>query len=110
MGSRGSDRIARHHHLRNAIFDVAQMAALTILKEPLHLISGHEGMRPADVFIPQWTNGKGTCLDIMVINPLQDATIAQCAEAGDHAVNEAYNNKVRKFEVLCTSEGLAFFP
>ena len=108
--SLGSDRIARHHHLRNAIFDAAQMAALAPLKEPLHLISGHKGMRPADVFIPQWSNGKGSCLDITVINPLQDKTIAQCAAAGDHAVNKAYDDKVTKFGALCTSEGLAFFP
>merc|ERR1711895_125127 len=108
--SLGSDRIARHHHLRNAIFDAAQMAALTPLKEPLDLISGHGGIRPADVFIPQWTNGKGTCLDIMVTNPLQDATYVQCAEAGNYAVNKAYKDKVKKFEALCTSEGLAFFP
>ena len=108
--SLGSDRIARHHHLCNTIFDVAQMVALAPLKEPLHLISGHKGMRPADVYIPQWTNGKGTCLDITVINPLQDATIAQFAMAGDHAVNKAYDDKVKKFGALCTSEGLAFFP
>ena len=25
-------------------------------------------------------------------------------------VKKAYNHKVRKFEALCTSEGLAFFP
>merc|ERR1712215_448722 len=110
MGSRGSDRIARHHHLRNTIFDAAQMSALAPLKEPLHLISGHEERRPADVYIPQWTNGKGTCLNITVINPLQDATIAQCAVAGDHTVNKAYDDKVTKFGALCTSEGLAFFP
>ena len=108
--SLGSDRIACHHHLRNAIFDAAQMAALAPLKEPLDLISGHGGIRPADVFIPQWTNGKGTCLDITVTNPLQDATYVQCAEAGDYVVNKAYKDKVKKFEALCTSEGLAFFP
>ena len=43
----------------------------------------------------------------MVINPLQDMTIAQCAVAGDHVVNKAYDNKVT---TLCTSTGLAFFP
>ena len=86
------------------------MAALVPLKEPMNLISGHGGIRPADVFIPQWTNGKGTCLDITVTNPLQDATIAQCAEAGDYVVNKAFNDKVKKFEALCTSKGLAFFP
>ena len=107
--SLGSDRIARHHHLRNSIFDAAQMVALSPRKEPTDLISGHGGIRPADVFIPQWTDGKGTCLDITVINPLQDATVAQCAMEGDHVVKKAYNNKVRKFEALCTSEGLAFF-
>merc|ERR1712120_21304 len=46
----------------------------------------------------------------MGTNPLQDATIAQCTEAGDQAVKKAYNDKVRKFEALCTAEGLAFFP
>merc|ERR1712121_240942 len=100
----GSDRIARHHHLRIAIFNAAQMAALAPLKEPLDLISGNGGIRPANVFIPQWTNGKGTCLDITVTNPLQDATIAQYAEAGDHLVKKASNDKVRKFQALCTAE------
>ena len=28
----------------------------------------------------------------------------------DYAVNKAYKDKVKKFEALCTSEGLAFFP
>ena len=86
------------------------MVALSPRKEPTDLISGHSGIRPTDVFIPQWTNWKGTCLDITVINPLQDATVTQCALEGDHVVKKAYNNKVRKFEALCTSEGLAFFP
>merc|ERR1711928_301842 len=39
-----------------------------------------------------------------------DATYVQCAEAGDYMVNKAYKDKVKKFEELCTSEGLAFFP
>ena len=86
------------------------MAALSPQKEPTDLISGHGGIRPADVFIPQWTDGKGTCLDITIINPLQDATVVQCVMEGDHVVKQAYNAKVRKFEALCTSEGLAFFP
>merc|ERR1711895_261059 len=80
------------------------------LKEPTDLILGHGGIRPADLFIPQWTNVKGMCLDITVTNPLQDATIAQCTKAGDHVVKKAYNDKVKKFEALCTAEGLAFFP
>ena len=85
------------------------MAALSPRKEPTDLISGHSGIRPADVFIPQWTDRKGTCLDITVINPLQDATVAQCAVEVDHMVKKAYNAKVRKFQALCTSKGLAFF-
>ena len=86
------------------------MAALSPRKEPTDLILGHGGIRPADVFIPQWTDGKGTCLNITVINPLQDATVAQCAVEGDHTVKQAYNAKVRKFQALCTSGGLAFYP
>ena len=108
--SLGGERIARHNHLRNAIFDAAQMAALVPLKEPLHLVSGHGGIRPADVYIPQWCQGKGSCLDIVVTNPLQQATVAQCAVAWDYAVNKAYSDKVTKFGAKCAAEGLAFFP
>ena len=34
----------------------------------------------------------------------------QCALEGDHAVKQAYKAKVSKFQALCTSKGLAFFP
>ena len=86
------------------------MAALAPLKEPVHLVSGHGGIRPADVFIPQWCQGKGSCLDIVVTNPLQQATVTQCAVAGDYVVNKAYSDKVTKFGAKCAAEGLAFFP
>ena len=46
----------------------------------------------------------------MVINPLQTATMVQCAVEGDHAVKQAYKAKLRKFQALCTSKGLVFFP
>ena len=49
-------------------------------------------------------------MDIVVTNPLQRATVTQCAVAGDYAVNKAYSDKVTKFGAKCAAEGLAFFP
>ena len=85
------------------------MIALTPQKEPNGLLY-RSGEKSMDVFIPAWTNGKGTCLDITMINPFQTATVCQYAEEGDHVVNLAHRNKVKLYQALCTTAGLAFSP
>ena len=86
------------------------MTALSPRKEPKDLLPGHGGLNPVDVFIPSWTNWMGTCLDKTVMNPLQTATLRQCAEEGDNVVKLAHRNKLKLYQALCTSEGLAFSP
>ena len=45
------ERIARHNHLRDALFQTASQAALGPRKEEQALIPGR-GSKPADVFLP----------------------------------------------------------
>eukprot|EP00971_Amphidinium_carterae_P037524 737729-Amphidinium_carterae.1 len=55
------DRNARHHHVRNAIADVALEAGLRPEKEKMGLLPDHTGVsgvmvqlrRPADVYLPR---------------------------------------------------------
>ena len=68
------ERISRHNRLRDQLHRTAVEAGVGPTKEEAALIPWTE-LRPADVFIPAWTNGKDTALDITVINPLQEATI-----------------------------------
>ena len=70
----GSDgeRIARHNHLRDVLYQTAVSAALAPTKEDRALLPGTDA-RPADVFIPHWTHGKDTALDVTVVNHMQEA-------------------------------------
>ena len=107
----GSLRIAKHNHLRDAIFDAAQQAHLGPLKEPDGLLPGSDD-RPGDIVLPHWDNGRDACLDVCVVSPQQAALVQQAARegGGDVAVNHAFKAKMRKYEDRCAAEGLSFLP
>ena len=65
-------------------------------------------MRPADVFLPNWTNGKDTCLDITVISSLQQALVDRAAENSGAALDHALQRKNRQSKEDCAKEGLEF--
>ena len=66
--------------------------------------------KPADVFVPGYTAGRGTAYDVTVINPLQSATVAQAAITPGHALNVAYNRKMNGAAEICHNEGHTFIP
>ncbi len=51
-----SDRISRHNAIRDVVFNAAQSAALGPSKETPGLVPD-SASRPADVLLPNWTNG-----------------------------------------------------
>ena len=51
----GGERIARHNHLRDALFEMAVSAVMAPTKEGRFLLPGDD-RRPADVFISYWTS------------------------------------------------------
>merc|ERR1719427_2229477 len=107
----GSDgeRISRHNHLRDHLYQTAVSAALAPTKEDRALLPGTDA-RPADVFIPRWTHGKDTALDVTVVNPLQAALVAQAATTAGHALTYAYNRKRTGTGAACQREGMVFIP
>lgn len=107
-GNQG-ERISRHNRLRDALHDAAAAAALGPVKEERFLIPG-EGRRPADVLIPNWSRGQDAALDVTVINPLQEATVAGAAATAGHALNVAHDRKVKAVGEACQREGIAFIP
>ena len=66
----GGERIARHNHLRDAVFDTAVAAGLGPVKEGTFLLPGCD-RRPADVLLPNWAQGRDAALDVTVVTPLQ---------------------------------------
>ena len=103
------ERIAKHNHVRDAIFAAAAQAALGPRKEPAGLLPGSDDC-PADVLLPFWANGKDAALDISIVNPLQQALVEQVARDGNCGVQHSFNTKVRKYSERCGAEGLAFVP
>ena len=103
------ERIARHNHLRDALYHTAVSAALAPTKEGRALLPGTDA-RPADVLISNWTGGKDTALDVTVVNPLQAAMVAQAATTPGHALTMAYNRKMQGTAAACRREGMVFIP
>ena len=103
------ERITRHNRIRDHIFSVAVAAALGPVREGRFLIPGTD-RRPADVFIPSWADGLDAALDVTVVTPLQDATVAQAAVDAGHALQFAFNRKMRQADDLCRQQGIKFIP
>ena len=79
------------------------------VREPEGLLEGSDD-RPADVFLPAWSNGKGACLDFTCTSAMQAALVEGCAVDGAHAAEHAHQLKVRKYSARCEREGLVFIP
>ena len=105
--SRG-ERIARHNHLRDALYSTAQSAQLGPLREECALLPGKE--RPADVLLPNAAGGRHEALDICVVSSLQSQMVEGAATEPGFALAQRYREKMRKYGEACSAEGISFQP
>ena len=70
----GGERIGRHNHVRNALYEMAQEAGNSLVREGNAIIPGSQ-RRPADLLIPRWAGPLDAALDVTVTHPFQDATL-----------------------------------
>ena len=103
------DRIARHDHLRDAIFTQAAEAMLAPKKEERNLLNDTDA-RPADVLIPCWIDSKDAALDVTVTNPLQKSLANDPTREAGHALGLAMARKERQARAACERENLFFIP
>ena len=80
----------RHDRIRDQIFKEAQRGSLSPTMEMPGLVPGSQS-RPADVFIPSWTNGKKTAFDISVVSPTQDAIVDRASSFAAAAIEMRKN-------------------
>ena len=105
----GGERISRHNALRDAIYDTAVRAGLGPIKEGRFLLPGAD-RRPADVLLPHWDAGRDGALDVTVVHPFQDATLARAATEPGYPLNFAHDRKMRGAEADCRQQGISFIP
>ena len=101
--------IARHNHLRNALFEAAQAANLAPRKEEQALIPGNNN-KPADVLIPYWTGGRPTALDVTVRSPLSPTYVNRAAQTPGSTLDLAWQAKCRGTLDACNNQGIVFIP
>ncbi len=66
--------------------------------------------RPADVLLPNWTNGRPAALDVHVISPLQSLTLSEAARTQGHALQVGVQRKLASNLPNCRSMGLTCIP
>ena len=103
------DRITRHNAIRDVVFNAAQSAALAPSKEMPNLIPDSLS-RPADVFLPTWSQGRSAAVDIHVISPLQQLTLGEAASTPGHALQVGVQRKLASHLSACRAIGVEFVP
>ena len=103
------DRIFRHDSIRDAIFSVAQSAALAPRKEAPSLIPSSRS-RPADIYLPTWKRGQPAALDVTVISAMQQLTQAGAASTLGYALHVGEERKMAAHAEACRSVGVHFVP
>ena len=86
------ESISHHNLLRDHIFQVASQAALAPANKERALILGRNYC-PADVYLPNWFDGKETAFDIMVVSPMQQALKEIAAAKKGCALKYPYDKK-----------------
>ena len=102
-----SDRISRHNALRDVLFTAAQSGALALCREASGVISDSL-RRPANILLPTWHQGRSAALDVHIISPLQQLTLA--AYTPGHALEVGVRRKVAANLPSCRSAGVDFIP
>ena len=104
-----SERIARHNHLRDAIFATAASAHLAPTKEDRALLPNTDS-RPADVMVPNLIGGLHAAMDVSIINSLQSQTVNRAAIEPGYALTLRHQQKWNKYGEACLAEGIKFCP
>ena len=82
-------------------------ASLSPLLEKKNLSSNNK-LRPADVFLPSWTQGKPAALDVTVMSSLQSTIIANAADTPGYALTYADDRKLAAHDADCREAGVNF--
>ena len=88
---------------------MAASANLAPRKEENALLPGTSA-RPADVFIPCWSGGRDTALDVTVVSPLLTDRVDLSATEPGHTLSVAFNDKCRSYLAACQRENISFVP
>ena len=106
----GGDKTRRHNAVRDILFLAARGVALSVEREPKHLLL-RGGQKPADLLIRNFSEGfHASAFDVSVSDTLQSTSLNRAAADTGYVAQAAHDRKTRKFRDACLEANLAFFP
>ena len=106
----GGDKNRRHNAVRDILFLAARGAALSVEREPKHLLL-RGGQKPADLLIRNFSEGfHASAFDVSVSDTLQSTSLHHAAVVTGYVAQAAHDRKVRKYREACLEVNLDFFP
>jgi hypothetical protein len=106
----GGTLTRRHNAIRNIIFHACRKAAWNPALE-VAVTGGGKALVPADVYVPKNIAGdQALAVDITVVHPLQQATVALASKVRGTGARYAEARKTSKHGAACAASGLTFIP
>ncbi|GJX02382.1 hypothetical protein Tco_0186295 [Tanacetum coccineum] len=100
----------RHNLVRDILVDICSKVGIMVRKEaPMGFLSGDgKDLRPADLLLFNWLQGKDACLDVTCISPFAGMGATSCAPGV--ALHNAVEKKKKKYGSVCEENGYKFIP
>lgn len=103
----------RHDLVRDVLWDVLRRAGISAKKEaPVNFLTdpldGRSTLRPADILLFGWAQGKHACIDLTGVSPL--VGLRDSVFVAGQALLKAESKKVDKHEAACLENQHVFVP
>ena len=108
LGSECCHSLGNDRHINDVLcahFNAAQSAALAPSREASGMVPGSL-FHPVDVFLLSWSCGRPAVLDIHVISPLQQLTLAKASVSPGHALQIGVQCKLASNLPACQDAGV----
>ncbi|GKE76552.1 hypothetical protein Tco_1542672, partial [Tanacetum coccineum] len=100
----------RHNPVRDILVDICSKVGIMVRKEaPMGFLSeDRKDLRPADLLLFNWLQGKDACLDVTCISPFASMGATACAP--EAALHNAVEKKKKKYGSVCEKNRYKFIP
>ena len=105
----------RHTAIQNVLTDALSVAHIPHTREaPLQAhnaeIVSHLHLRPADILLPNWANGRNLAVDLTISHPAQRTEAPHTFDKASSFLRKKETAKHQKYDEPCKKEGWDFQP
>jgi len=76
----------------------------------MHLLGQDNSMKPADIFLPNFKNGKSLCIDVGIVNPMAPSHVRHASQDALSAADKYAETKTKKYAQICDQQDILYVP